>query len=130
MGLLAYGYYDLVAGEESSTEWMPNITANVQRLATHSHDGIDSAPISISSLAKTTRTIPKASWVVDGAGYKQTVAMPSSFTYANTFMAFYISKDGDPYDGSIFYPTTIKTGASQYDIYVSDNTIDVVVVYI
>lgn len=130
MVMLAYGYYDLIAGEESSTEWMPHITANVQRLATHSHDGVDSATLTISSLIKGTQTLLNTDWVVDGVGFKQTVTMPGAFTYANSMMSFRLNKAGDPLDGSYVYPTVIPIAAAQYDIYVSDNTINLDVVYI
>lgn len=130
MAMLPYGYYDVLAGEESSTEWMPHIKENWARIADHDHDGSNSKPISISALSKTSQTLSSASWAASGAQYKQTVTMPGSFTFANAMMCFFISEAGNPYDGSQFYPTIVKVGISQYDIYVLSNTMDVVVLYI
>lgn len=132
MGLLAYGYWDLVAGEESSTEWMPHTRANWVRLASHKHDGVDSAliPSAYLSLSKSTQTIDSAAWIASGSGYKQTITMPGTLLFDSTLIKFKLSKALDAYDGAIIYPTVIKIAASQYDIYVNDNTIDVVAVYI
>ena len=132
MALLPYGYYDLVAGEESSTEWMPNTRANWVRMASHQHDGVDSAliPAAYLSLSKSTQTLLAAGWIVAGSGYKQTVTLPGVLVFDSVLMKFKLSKAGDTYDGAIMHPTVIKIAASQYDIYVNDNTIDVLAVYI
>jgi hypothetical protein len=132
MAFLPYGYYDLIAGEESSTEWMPNTRHNWAQVADHIHDGVTSAliPGAYLLLDKTTQTLPAASWAAIGSGFKQTVTLPGVRLYDSTMMSFRINKAGDPYDGSEFYPTIIKVAAAQYDIYVNDNTIDVDVVYI
>jgi len=127
---LAYGYYDVIAGEESSTIWMPHEKFNWNRIASHKHDGIDSALLTSMSFAKITQILLSTDWVVSGSGYKQPVSMPVGWLYANTFMRFFINKLGDPFDGAEFYPTAVPTGTNTYDLYCNDNTIGVICIYV
>jgi hypothetical protein len=42
---LPYGYIKPASGDNSVSEWMPNNAANTERMASHSHDGNNSAAI-------------------------------------------------------------------------------------
>lgn len=128
--LLPYGYYALIAGEESSTEWMPHDSFNIVRLASHSHDGIDSALLTSTSFTKVSQFLLSTAWVVSGAGYRQLVTMPVGFHYLTSIIRYFVDKAGDPFDDSEFYPTTQWVTASQFWIYVNDNTIGVEVIYL
>jgi hypothetical protein len=123
-----YGFIIPTAGDTSSTGWMVDQAANWVQIDGHNHDGSNSALISISLVAKTSQDLTAGSWAASGNLYRQEVTMPAGFTYDNAFMEFMITNG--TYADSKWDARTIKTGASSYYIYTSDNTITVTVRYV
>lgn len=127
--VLGYGFILNDAGDESATAWMANNNNNIQKLNDHNHDGVNSALVSTTSFSKTSQDIDATGWALVGAGiYSQGVAMPLGFTFDNVLMQFVIT--AGPAVDEVWYPTVVKTGASAFDVYSNDNTIEFVVRYV
>lgn len=127
--VLSYGFIKPDAGDESSIQWMPDQAANWEKVNDHTHDGVNSALVSFSSLTKELQSIDSTGWVLVGDGiYSQTISMPLGFTFDNSFMVFQITSGADA--GTIWYPEIVKDGANSYTIYTNDNTLEFDVRYI
>ena len=119
---LTYGYKKPDTGDKGSS-FFPDLEDNIDRLNGHSHDGNDSVKLPPTSLSKSSQTIASTSWVATSGGtYKQTVTMPSGILYDDVIMMFKVSDD-------IIHPTVEKVTASTYDIYINDNSVDVMAIY-
>jgi hypothetical protein len=133
-----YGYLNPSAGDLSkgTNGWMAQVNFDITRLDGHSHNGVDSALLSINSYAAATVTAPSGSWGVNpggsglpSTGYVQTVTTPASISEINNFsVKFLISTAGSrqyqPLE--LFYARI--TGTS-FKLYSSDNSIDVLCVF-
>ena len=104
----------------------PALEGNIQQLNDHTHNGSDSAPLNSGSITPLFATILSGAWaVVAGTGlYKQTITLPAALAYDST--GFDCRLD----DGTLVYPTVLKVSASQYDIFLNDNTVGMTVLYI
>lgn len=121
--VLGYGFVKPDVGDESSTRWMVDHRNNWQKVNDHTHDGVNSALISIPTIVKVIQSYVAADWVFLADGiYTQTVSMPIGYEYDNAFFEHTITNG--TYADSEWSPRTIKTGASSYTIYSNDNTID------
>lgn len=125
---LSNGYKNPETGDRG-TSWFADLNFDIERLNDHNHDGSNSEQISAKYITKSSATIASGAWGADlgGSSYKQTITLPSGFTFDDTEMKFKIS--GGALDGRVFYPTVIKITATTYDIYINDNTQAVLVTY-
>ena len=125
---LSYGY-KLPDGGDRGSSWFLDLESNITRVNGHTHDGINSPPLPASSITKGTSSIVNGSWslVADGT-YKQSITLPAGFTVDTAIMKFQVDSGGE--DGDDFYPTIVKTGVNTYDIYINDNSIDVLATYV
>lgn len=124
---LSYGYYKPETRDRGSV-WFPRLEDNFQRLNDHTHNGTDSAPIPASNISKGTSTIA-AAWTSDGGGtYHQDITMPAGYVFNTSQIRFRITNGADV--GGILYPTVVRLAASQYRIFVNDNTLTLEALYV
>jgi hypothetical protein len=121
-----YGYITQVNGERG---WWDNITFNWNRLNGHSHNGVDSAKITPTSITKATQQILAANWVAGtGGNYTQTVTLPAGYLFSTGLSAkFYIYTGGNITDEIAITP--VRASDSTYTLEVNDNTITLTAVY-
>lgn len=115
--------------------WFPAMSANMARLDTHNHDGVNSAPISATSLVKQTQNIPagatgpavdgsaSTAWSLVSGVYEKLVTMPTSVTFAGSNINF---RD---INGDYVHLGILQVGASSYKIFSNDNTLAVTAIY-
>lgn len=123
MIVLSYGFQQPENGDPGSI-WFPALNADIQKMNDHTHNGINSAPISFADLAGGEVTIPSGSWVLDVAGrYKQAVATPAGFDMDNFNVQVRIT------GGDIIYPSMTRLTGTSFEIYTLDNTLDLTAVF-
>jgi hypothetical protein len=100
---------------EDWADWMQN----------HTHNGINSGKVSATGVNASTQTLLPANWTVVTAGvkWKQTVSMPTGISFDNHIPSF---RDAS---GNICLLSVTKVTASTYDVFVSDNSLTITVVY-
>lgn len=133
-----YGYENPDTGDLSkgSTGWMAQINFDIARLDAHSHNGIDSVLLNISSFATQTVNAPAGSWVANSggsglpsSGYKQTVTAPVVIGEVNNYIIkFLVNTAGATQyqELDLFYT---RASATTITIYCSDNSIAVLCVF-
>jgi hypothetical protein len=120
MIVLSYGYKKPEPGDRGSI-FFPAMEENIQRMNDHSHNGIDSAPLSATSIASGSVTALAAAWVLVYPGkYKQSKSTPPGFT-----MNSYATISRLVSTGQVINPTIDKTALLTFDIYSPDNTVDI-----
>jgi hypothetical protein len=124
MQTLSYGYKQPEDGDTGST-FFPALNDNIQQLNDHNHDGVTSAPIPSSAIASGTVSLLSANWAADGTGrYKQTVTVPTGFSYVNNVIQI-----KNAADDQIIFPTIEKVTATTFRVYVCDNTLNLTAVF-
>jgi hypothetical protein len=125
---LSKGYKQPDTGDRG-TSWFADLNFDITRINAHNHDGSNSEAISVNSITKSTATIAAASWGADlgGSSYKQTITLPTGFSFDDTILKFIISGGAD--DGQLIYPTVIKQSSTTFDVYINDNTQTLKVIY-
>lgn len=125
MIVLSYGYKQPETGDKGSV-WFPALEFDINRLNLHSHNGLDSAKLSSTSVVATVQVVTSAGWVAQGGGtYKQTVTCPAGITVDDYEIAVW-----DNVAGNKLYLTTVKVSANTFDVYINDNTINMRVKYV
>lgn len=128
----AYGYQVPVSGDPSkgTTGWMPGYEFNVNRLNGHTHNGIDSALLTITNFTPYNVVAAAAGWVATGSSYAQTVTVPAGVTEINNYNAeFYISAtSGSAPVGARVYPVWSRVTGTTVQIFFNDNTCDVTMI--
>lgn len=121
---LSYGYKKPQSNDKGPVVF-PALEDNIQQLNDHTHDGTDSAKLPSSSVEAVTQAISAASWtLVSGGLYKQTVTLPGGIDYDKISITIH-----DDATGHLLYLTIEKVSSSQYDVYINDNSLDLVAVY-
>jgi len=121
---LSYGFKLPDTGDRGAS-FFPDLEADIQQLNDHTHNGVDSAPLAITSVALTTQAIASGSWVSLGSGsYRQLVTLPGSLTYDAISLQFRITASKD-----IIQPTIEKASSTTYYIYTNDSSIGVTALY-
>jgi hypothetical protein len=125
MLVLSNGYFKPEKGDRN---FWTNLEENFQQLNDHNHDGVNSEKISPAAITGVSQNIANADWILDGGGlYKQTIILPSPLQYNNVSPVFRVN--GGSYDGFFLVPTIKRVSANSYDIYVNDNTLNLVALY-
>lgn len=126
---LSYGYKKPQTGDKGSIFWTA-LEDNIQRLNDHTHNGVNSAPIPVTSISKGTATISSAGWVSQGGGvYRQEITMPAGYTYAGYQIMFQIT--GGTHAGATVYPRVeLGSSANKYYVYSNDNSIGLTALYV
>jgi hypothetical protein len=102
----------------------PALEDNIQQLNDHNHNGTNSSKIDSSAITPLSETILAAGWVATTNGFRQLVNLPASLAYDTTGFDCRLTS------GDIFYPTIEKISASQFYIYINDNTQNVTIIYL
>jgi len=126
---LTYGRRKPTDGDKGST-WFDDLENNIDLNDAHTHDGVTSAPIPSQNIAKNTSAIANASWLpVSGqqGTYSQTISMPSGVTMANAVFKFQINNGANL--GDVIYPTVQQISGTSYEIFINDNSLDVLATY-
>lgn len=127
---LTYGRKLPTDGDRGST-FFDDLEANIAINDAHTHDGVTSPSIPGKNIAKSTQTILTGSWasVAGQIGtYSQTVTLPSGVTTANMLPKFQVNNAG-PDQGDIIYPTIRWASTTSYDIFINDNTVEILATY-
>lgn len=121
---LSYGFKKPEANDKGSIVF-PALEANIQQLNDHDHNGTNSKKISSASILPVTQSISSVGWVALGGGhYKQTVTLPGALTFDSIQIEFQ-----DVASGGRLFLSVQKVAASQYDVFTSDNTLDLTAIY-
>ena len=126
---LTYGRRLPIDGDRGST-WFDDLETNIQLNDAHTHDGVTSAPIPSQNIGKSTQSILLGNWVAvtgQSGTFSQTVVLPSGVTLANMLPKFQVS--GGAEDGNIVYPTINQVSATSYEIFINDNTLNLLATY-
>lgn len=132
MQTLTFGYKLPEDGDKGSV-FFPALAFDIQRLNDHDHDGQNSTKLtaqSVGALIDDTSVVA-ANWVavVGEAGtFKQTVTMPPNTDFDE--YGIYIQVKDGVNAGNIIYPGIEKVGASTFDLFVNDNTLNLIVKYL
>jgi len=122
---LSFGFKKPETNDSGSVVF-PALESNIQKMNDHTHDGANSSKIPSSSITKVTTSILSAGWVLVANGiYKQTVTLPGAVSYDTTKIVFKLTATGHE-----VFPTVEKVSASQYDVFLNDNTVDLSVMYL
>ena len=137
MQLLTKGYYLPEATDPSEgavgTGWFNSLAANMTRLNAHNHDGVNSQPISTSSLSRYTSTILPANWVADGGGNVHVdIVVPIGISGAtaplndiNSYSLTFITSGGERIN-----PTVTRLTSTSFRVEQNDPTLTVTVLYV
>lgn len=101
--------------------FFPAMEQNIQQLNDHNHDGVNSQV-----LAVTSQNILSGAWVaapIGGGLFRQTVTVPTGFSYDSVSMWFRLST------GEFVYPSIERISSSQYFIYTNNNALNYVAFY-
>lgn len=124
MQTLTYGFKKPQTGDKGDV-FFSALEDDIQQLNDHTHNGVNSAKITSSSVTATTSTIVAAGWVHQGNGtYRQTVTMPGSLQYNDYFVQVKNTTTGHQY-----FPTIEKVTATTFYVYVNDNTLNLTLYY-
>lgn len=126
----SYGVYLPDAGDESSTEWQPNIRKNWEHYSAHNHDGVNSPRISLSKLDKVFSTVSTTDFIAvpDRGLYYAEVALPPGYNMDNVFIRFKIING--TFTNYEFFPTIEKVSNGTFRFYVNRTDITVKVLFL
>ncbi len=118
-----YGLKQPEKGDRGGT-FCPAISANMEQIDGHIHDGVTSPLVSTKNLERVTLTASQAEWTLDESmgEYKQTMTLPAGNDFDQVLLVIRITSGDEA--GHIVHPTVKKITSSTFDIYCSDNTID------
>lgn len=109
---------------------MASIEFDIDRLDGHSHNGVDSALLSLSSFTPYSQSILAVNWVSDGAGgYQQTVTVPAGVTEVNDYNVKFIYTAPAGKVGEVAYLGYDRQSATTYILYCNDNTAAFTAIY-
>lgn len=135
MQTLTYGRKKPEAGDLGSV-WFPALQDNVVKDDAHRHDGEDSPFLDATSVRRKTQSISSASWALVANGiYKQTIQMPAIPTAspaANMQFDSYVPSFrfvGGSFAGQNADLKVVKVTAETYDVYINDNTQNLLAFY-
>lgn len=124
MIVLSYGFQQPENGDPGSV-WFPALNVDIQKLNDHTHDGVNSALLQLSSFTGGTVDILATDWTLDVAGrYKQTVTVPTGYNMDDFNPLFRLTASGD-----LVYPSVEKVTGTTFDVFTIDNTLDYTAVF-
>lgn len=125
---LSFGYQKPESGDKGSI-FFPALESNIQKVNDHNHDGVNSALIDSSNIARFNQTILAANWgaTIGNGLYKQTINLPAGTDFDDLIMKFKISVGTDA--EHIIYPDIKRLAFNQYEITVNDNTLEIDALY-
>lgn len=125
MQTLSHGVKKPETGDKGSV-WFPAMEDNCDILNDHNHDGSNSAAISSQSISVVIQSILAAAWsAVSGGTYEQTITVPNSKLFDNSYVVFKNASTGAP-----MFLNTAKQTASTYKVYINDPSVSLVAYYL
>lgn len=120
---ISYGY-KLPQTKDKGTIFWPALEFDIQRVATHNHNGSNSAKLTSTSVQTVTQALSAANWVALGNGnYKQEVTLPSSMRFDDYSIEFRTD------DGQVLLLSAKRTDFVKFEVFINDPTVNLVVVY-
>jgi len=121
---LSYGFKKPANGDRGTT-FFPDLADDIQQLNDHTHNGTNSAALTIQAVAITTASIPSGSWVATSGGtYRQLVTLPGTLTYDTVAMEFRLTASKN-----IVYPSIEYVSSTTYYVYTNDNSLAMTAIY-
>lgn len=121
---LSYGYLKPQTGDKGSI-FFPALEADIQQLNDHTHNGVNSALISSSSITPLTQAILSAAWVATTGGtYRQLVTVTGGLMYDQFTVSVKLTATGH-----LIYPSIEKVSSTTFYVYTNDNSLDYTLVY-
>lgn len=122
---LSYGY-KLPETNDKGSSFFPALEDNITRINSHDHDNSNSKAINITSIANVTQSILPGAWVADGGGvYKQTIVMAGGTSFDDRHISFR-AVNGPT---GIMYLKAVRLSGTSYEVYINDNTIELLAIY-
>ena len=121
---LTYGLKRPTTGDTASTVF-PEMEDNITQIDGHTHNGVNSAPLTPASSPVSTQTIASGSWgaAVGDGEYRQTITISGSLNFDNINITFKNSS------GHQVFLECEKVSTTQYYVYINDNTQTITAVY-
>lgn len=96
----------------------------------HTHDGVNSELLTISSIVRPTTTLDSAAWEADAdnRGYKQAVTAPAGTSLDKIAMRFRV-KSGSLIH-TFIHPRVKPLSLTAFEVYVNDPTLELEILYI
>lgn len=82
MQTLSYGY-QLPETTDFGDVWFPALESNIQRVNSHNHDGVNSAPLASANVVATVQTVNSGSFSASGDKFRALVNTPSGKDFDN-----------------------------------------------
>ncbi len=132
MTTTTYGYERPDTGDKANgaSGWFTSLSFNVTRFDAHSHNGIDSTLLAMSSFTPYTTAILAAAWASDSAGgYTQTVTVPAGLTELNNYNVKFVFTAPGGMVGETGYLGYKRVTATTYVVTCNDNTAAFTAIY-
>lgn len=127
--VLSYGFIKPSAPDKGTT-FFPDMESNFQQLNDHTHNGTNSALLTVSSVSAVSQAVTSAGWAAPVAGvYSQLVTLPAALTNIGGTFDLYGIEFRDTSNGSRLNLDMTKVSSTTFTIYCNDNTKNVTVVY-
>lgn len=122
MKTISYGFQEPEDGDKGSV-WFPALASDIRQIADHSHNGVNSAQLSVRAIVTPTVSLPAASWsfVEDGV-YRQLMTLPTGIQFDAVIPS---CRDSS---GHVLGLTIEKASDTTAWVYTWDNTLNVTVV--
>lgn len=120
---LSYGFLKPQTGDKGAPLFSA-LEGDIQQLNDHDHDGVNSAPLTASSIIAITANILSANWIADSVPgfFYQQITTPAGISYDTVQIGFRLTT------GEYVYPTVEKVSNTQYILRVNQN-VNLVAVY-
>lgn len=142
MNITTYGYENPSSGDLSkgTNGWMAQVNFDISRLDGHTHNGIDSALLSINSIAPLTLAVASGSWASNSGtpgsggsgtpagGFFQLLTVPAGILEINNYIIkFYVSSGN--LTSEPVYLLYKRVTATTFNLYSNDSTLNLVCVF-
>jgi len=122
---LSNGYVKPQSGDRGSV-FFPILENNIQRLNDHTHDGVNSNKIPPSSFTVVSSAISSANWGSATNGiYSQTITVPAGIAEINEYGVYFYNAA----NGHRLLLTMERASATTYNVFINDNSLNLVAVY-
>jgi hypothetical protein len=120
---LSYNYKKPDSGDKG---FWTDLEDNFTQLATHDHNGTNSAKLSLTSINTPVSTITATTgWTsVNSTSWKASITMPNPFQFDSVEPQL-----RDSTTGEVLYLKIVKTGANTFDVYTNTVSLGVRIIY-
>lgn len=127
---LSKGYKKPQTGD-SGTTFFPDLEFDIQRLNDHSHDGANSEKLSVISSKSMLQSNAGAAWVLVGGTdyYRKVITIPSVLVSGGYLLTEVNYQIRDSATGEILSLSNAKVSNTSFEVYSTDNSLSIDVVY-